>query len=38
MHLRQMNNSSKFWKEVENVCPDNRTAEKWVKAHGRLLR
>jgi predicted metal-dependent hydrolase len=38
MHLRQMNHSRKFWQEVENVCPDFREAEKWLKAHGRLLR
>jgi predicted metal-dependent hydrolase len=29
MHLRQMNHSSKFWNEVENVCPEYRSAEKW---------
>jgi predicted metal-dependent hydrolase len=38
MHLRQMNHSQKFWQEVENVCPDFRNAEKWLKANGRLLR
>lgn len=38
MHLRQMNHSQKFWQEVEQVCPDFRTAERWLKAHARLLR
>jgi predicted metal-dependent hydrolase len=38
MHLRQMNHSPKFWQEVENVCPDYREAERWLKGHGRLLR
>jgi predicted metal-dependent hydrolase len=38
MHLRQMNHSEKFWREVEGVCPDFRAAERWLKAHGRLLR
>jgi predicted metal-dependent hydrolase len=38
MHFRQMNHSQKFWREVEQVCPDFRDAERWLKAHGRLLR
>lgn len=38
MHLRQMNHSPKFWHEVEQVCPDFRAAESWLKAHGRSLR
>jgi predicted metal-dependent hydrolase len=38
MHLRQMNHSRKFWQEVENVCSDFRSAEKWLKVHGRLFR
>ena len=38
MHLRQMNHSPAFWREVEQVCPDFREAERWLKAHGRLLR
>ena len=38
MHLRQMNHSRKFWQEVEQVCPEFRVAEKWLKTHGRLLR
>ena len=38
MHLRQMNHSRKFWHEVEQVCPEFRAAEKWLKTHGRALR
>ncbi len=30
-HLRQMNHSAKFWREVENLCPDYRQAERWLK-------
>ena len=38
MHLRQMNHSAGFWREVEAVCPSFREAERWLKAHGRWLR
>ena len=38
MHIWQMNHSPKFWREVENVCPDFRNAEKWLKMHSLLLR
>jgi predicted metal-dependent hydrolase len=38
MHLRQMNHSVRFWDEVERVCPDYRTAERWLKQHSTLLR
>lgn len=38
MHIRQMNHSPKFWREVEKVCPNFRDAEEWLKANGRLLR
>jgi len=37
MHLRQMNHSSRFWSEVEQVCPDFRTAKRWLKEHPGLL-
>lgn len=37
MHLRQMNHSPRFWQEVESVCPDFQIAERWLKAHSRLL-
>ena len=38
MHLRQMNHSPRFWREMERVCPDYRMAERWLKAHSGLLR
>ena len=37
-HRRQMNHSDKFWQEVERLCPDYLTAERWIKAHSKLLR
>lgn len=38
MHLRQMNHSARFWHEVESVCPDYATAERWLKQNASLLR
>lgn len=38
MHLRQMNHSPRFWREVANACPDYPAAERWLKQHGRALR
>lgn len=38
MHLRQMNHSSRFWREVERVCPGYHAAERWIKDHSTLLR
>jgi predicted metal-dependent hydrolase len=38
MHRRQMNHSARFWREVADVCPDYRTAEKWLKQHAALLK
>jgi len=38
MHLREMNHSKAFWRCVENVCPDYRTAERWIKQHAEQLR
>lgn len=37
MHVRQMNHSSRFWREVEKVCPDYKAAELWLKQHAGLL-
>jgi predicted metal-dependent hydrolase len=37
-HLRQMNHSHRFWQEVERLCPDYQTAERWLKDHRGLLR
>jgi predicted metal-dependent hydrolase len=38
MHLREMNHSSRFWREVERACPDYETAERWLKKHSTLLK
>jgi len=38
MHLREMNHSSRFWKLVAEAFPQMEEAEKWLKAHSRLLR
>jgi len=37
MHLRQMNHSARYWREVERVCPHYHLAEKWLKQHSALL-
>jgi len=37
MHLRQMNHSDRFWAEVAAVCPDWKTAERWLKQNGSLV-
>jgi hypothetical protein len=38
MHLRQMNHSAHYWREVESVCPGYKTAEQWLKQHSALLK
>jgi predicted metal-dependent hydrolase len=38
MHLREMNHSRRFWRQVESVCPDYARAEAWLKRHEGLLR
>jgi len=37
MHLREMNHSPRFWREVEAACPYYMAAERWLKANARLL-
>ncbi len=37
-HLRHLNHSRAFWKEVARFCPDYRQAEAWLRKHGPLLR
>lgn len=37
MHLREMNHSARYWKLVEEACPDYRVAEAWLKSHPGLL-
>lgn len=36
-HLRQMNHSKEFWKEVELVLPDYKVHKKWLEMNGHLL-
>ncbi|MGV3516421.1 M48 family metallopeptidase [Luteitalea sp.] len=37
MHLRQPNHSSRFWAEVEAVCPDYPSARGWLRSEGLAL-
>jgi len=37
MHLREMNHSERFWARVEEVCPEWRGAETWIKRNGALV-
>jgi predicted metal-dependent hydrolase len=37
-HIREMNHSARFWREVERVCPGYETAERWLKQHSSVLR
>jgi hypothetical protein len=36
-HRRQPNHSVRFWREVEALCPWWRTAEQWLRKHGKDL-
>jgi len=36
-HLKEMNHSRRFWREVERLCPGYREAERWLKQHSSLL-
>ena len=36
-HLKEMNHSRRFWREVERLCPGFREAERWLKQHASLL-
>jgi predicted metal-dependent hydrolase len=37
-HLKEMNHSRRFWREVERLCPGYAEAERWLKKHSELLR
>jgi predicted metal-dependent hydrolase len=37
-HLRELNHSDRFWREVARLCPDYEAAEKWLKANRQWLR
>jgi predicted metal-dependent hydrolase len=34
MHLKEQNHSRRFWRLVEDVCPNFRDAERWLRRHG----
>jgi predicted metal-dependent hydrolase len=38
LHLAEMNHSARFWRKVEQACPDYACAEQWLKQHSDLLR
>ncbi len=38
VHLREMNHSSRFWREVARLCPEFASARRWLKEHSELLR
>ncbi len=33
-HLKEMNHSQRFWREVEKVLPDYRQRQRWLKENG----
>jgi predicted metal-dependent hydrolase len=35
MHLKRMDHSPRFWKLVEQACPDCQTARRWLRQHAR---
>jgi predicted metal-dependent hydrolase len=37
MHLRQQNHSRRFWRLVEQACPEFREAERWLRIQGKAL-
>lgn len=38
MHLREMNHSPRFWREVAAVCPDFKASRRWLREHHDALR
>jgi predicted metal-dependent hydrolase len=37
MHLKQQNHSRRFWRLVEEACPEFRESERWLRTEGRSL-
>jgi len=37
-HLKEMNHSKRFWREVARLCPEFEKAERWLKEHSDLFR
>ena len=38
MHLREMNHSPRYWREVAAICPEFQTARRWLREHRDALR
>lgn len=36
-HLREMNHSPRYWRQVQQVCPNYLAAERWLRAYSGLL-
>lgn len=36
-HLKHMNHSPSFWRTVESICPDMKTARDWLRRNGASL-
>lgn len=37
-HMREMNHSHRFWREVARICPDYAASEEWLKKNSRRVR
>ena len=37
-HLKELNHSPRFWRQVESICPDYRLHRTWLKHNGHLLK
>jgi predicted metal-dependent hydrolase len=37
-HLKEMNHSARFWREVARLCPQFEQAEWWLKRHSNLMK
>jgi hypothetical protein len=35
-HLRHLNHSTRFWREVDRLCPSHREARAWLRGNARL--
>ena len=36
-HLRELNHSARYWKIVEQYCPEHKACRKWLRENGRYL-
>ena len=37
-HLREMNHSRSFWREVSSFCPEYQSHRRWLREHSRSMR